>query len=250
MMVAKLLQDMPTRNVASIPFGGSDMNHWIELSRVCTIDGDCLVLRHCGDTFEIRCNGWELMSNRAHHSEETLGRLAAEHARGPFPAVLIAGLGMGYTVRAALDALPPGARVTVAELLPEIVDWNRGCLAGLAGDPLADGRVTVLCRDVADLLREIPVGFDAIVLDVDNGPGALAMGRNPQLYSADGLALIRRALRPTGLLAVWAADPWPPFEHALHGAGLRWRAVCVPARGSPGDPEHTIYLAWQPPRSA
>lgn len=224
------------------------MNSWTELSRARTTDGDCLILRRRGDTFEIRCNGWELMSNRAHHSEETLARLATEHMRGRAPAMLIGGLGMGYTVRAALDALPPGARIIVAELLPEIVDWNRDYLAGLAGDPLADGRVTVVCRDVIDLLRERPAGFDAIVLDVDNGPGALSMGRNRQLYGADGLALIRRALRPSGLLAVWAADPWRPFEDALRGAGLRWRAVCVPARLAPGDPEHTIYLAWQPRR--
>lgn len=183
------------------------------------------------------------MSNRAHCSEETLGRLAAEHAQGPSPTVLIGGLGMGYTVRAALDGLPSGARVIVAELLPEIVDWNRHDLAGLAGDPLTDPRITVVCRDVADLLRETPAGFDAIVLDVDNGPGALSMGRNHSLYTADGLTLSRRALREPGVLAVWAADPWLPFEVALGDAGLWWRALRVPARGLAGDPEHTIYLA-------
>ncbi|MGH7155992.1 MAG: hypothetical protein ACREF3_18855 [Acetobacteraceae bacterium] len=226
---------------------GDDMSPWIKLSQARTPDGDCLVLRRSGDTFEIRCNGWELMSNRAHHSEETLGRLAVRHLSEGLPAVLIGGLGMGFTLRAALDALPLGARVTVAELLPEIVSWNRGCLAGLAGDPLEDRRVTMVCRDVADLLRETPAGFDAIVLDVDNGPGAPSTGRNRQLYSAGGLSLIRRALRPSGLLAVWAADPWPPFEDALGDVGLRWRSVRVPARGTPGDPEHTIYLACRPP---
>lgn len=226
------------------------MNHWIELARACTSDGDCLLLRRHGDTFEIRCNGSELMSNRAHYSEETLGRLAAEHVHGPSPAMLIGGLGMGYTLRAALDALPPDARVMVAELLPQIVDWNRRHLAGLAGDPLTDRRITVVCRDVADLLRDASAGFDAIVLDVDNGPGALSMGRNRSLYTADGLRLIQRALRPSGILAVWAADPWPPFEQALRDAGLRWRADRVPARGLPGDPEHTIYRAWQQSRRA
>lgn len=225
------------------------MTPWSELSRVCTSDGDCLVLRRRGGTFEIRCNGWELMSNRAHHSEEALGRLAAEQLHQASPSMLIGGLGMGYTVRAALDALPRDARITVAELLPQIVGWNRGCLARLTGSPLADGRVTVVCRDIANLLREKPDGFNAIVLDVDNGPGALSMHRNRSLYTADGLALIRRALRPSGLLAIWAADPCGPFEDELRGTGLRWQAVRVPARGLPGDPEHTIYLAWQsPPR--
>lgn len=218
-------------------------DRWVELSDARTQTGDRIVLRARAGQFEIRFNGWELMSNRSHHSEDALAALACEHLRGSAPLVLVGGLGMGYTLRALLDGLPASARVTVAELLPEVANWNRGPLSHLAARPLDDARVTVLCRDVCSVLRDSGGSFDAIVLDVDNGPDAVTFSDNQQLYGRDGLRLIRRALRPNGVLAVWSASHSSCFEDNLAASGLRWRGVEIPARGSPGDPMHVIYLA-------
>jgi len=162
------------------------------------------------------------------------------------PHLLIGGLGFGYTLRAALSHLPRSARVIVAELLPEIIAWNRGPLAPLASHPLADPRVSVACTDVAALLHTAePARFDAILLDTDNGPDAVMLAGNASLYGPESLRLIRRGLRPAGTLAVWSADPSPRFEHNLRAAGFQWDAHDVPARGAPDDPLHTIYLAWE-----
>jgi hypothetical protein len=166
---------------------------WREIARAVTTSGDELVLRERAGTVEIRCNGWELMSSRAHFSEERMAAMMCERLNAAAPRVLIGGLGMGYTLRATLDDLPATAEVVVAELLPEIVAWNRGMLGPLAGHPLDDSRVTVVCGDVADLLRDD--SFDAIVLDVDNGPDAVMLRGNALLYGAEGLHRLRRALR-------------------------------------------------------
>ncbi len=266
------------------------MDRWTELARACSENGDELVLRERAGTVELRCNGWELMSNRAHHSEAALAVLACEQferqatapsvmandrpasttaasgrpkSRGcqafarrdgdaapiapPAPHVLIGGLGLGYTLRAALDRLPPHAHVTVAELLPEVIAWNRGPLAPYAGHPLADPRVSVANADVAALLRSAePASFDAILLDTDNGPDSVMLAGNAWLYQPATLRLIRRTLCPSGVLAVWSADPSPRFEHSLRDTGFQWRAHEVAARGAPDDPLHTIYLAWNP----
>ncbi len=231
---------------------------WTELGRACTGAGDELLLRERAGCVELRCNGWELMSNRAHHSETALARLACEHLAdahtrpqdaqsGPqdaAPHLLIGGLGLGYTLRAALDCLPASASVTVAELLPEIIAWNHGPLAPLTGDPLADPRVTITCADVASLLHAAPPArFDAILLDTDNGPDFVMLQGNAALYRPDTLRLARSALRPAGILAVWSADRSKGFEHALHAAGFQWHTHDIPARGGPDDPLHTIYLA-------
>ena len=218
---------------------------WVELSDARTPAGDRIVLRCRAGQFEIRFNGWELMSNRSHHSEDALAALACEHLNVPAPRVLVGGLGMGYTLRALLDGLSAAAHVTVAELLPEVADWNRGPLSHLASHPLEDARVTVLCRDVSGVLRTSPGSYDAIVLDVDNGPDAVTFSANRQLYARDGLRLMRRALKPAGVLAVWSASHSRRFEDTLAAAGFRWRGVEIPARGSPGDPMHVIYLATQ-----
>ncbi len=219
------------------------MENWTELARARTACGDELVLRQRSGEFQIRCNGWELMSSRAHHSEEQAARLACKHlADEEAPEILVGGLGMGYTLRAVLDAVPSAARVVVAEKLPEIVAWNRGPLAELAGQPLADARVAVVSADVADMLGA-SARFAAIVLDVDNGPDAVMIDANHALYTEAGLRRIRRALTPTGRLAVWSADRSAGFEAALRSAGFCWRGVDAPARGGPADPLHTIYLA-------
>jgi spermidine synthase len=212
------------------------MEAWTELARA----GE-LVLRARGGLFEIRCNGWELVSNRAHHSESVLARLVCTRLEGA-ARMLIGGLGMGYTLRAALDALDASARVVVAELLPEVVAWNRGPLAALAGRPLADARVSVDCRDVAAVLGERRGAFDAVVLDVDNGPEAVMLPGNHRLYAAEGLLLLRAALRVGGVVGVWSADRSAAFEACLTAGGWRWSATLVPARGGPDDPRHTIYV--------
>ena len=216
---------------------------WEELARARTAAGDELLLRHRSGIFEIRCNGYDLMSNRAHRSEEALARLALAEISAPAPRILIGGLGMGFTLRAALDAAPKDARVTVAELLPEIVAWNRGALAPLAGRPLEDARVELREADVAAVMEAAEGVYDAILLDIDNGPEAVLCDINSELFSARGLRKMRRALAVSGVLAVWSADPSPRFEERLEETRFSFRATEIAARGGAGDPRHTIYLA-------
>ena len=223
---------------------GIDPNtHWSERARVTTTAGDVLILRERAGGFEIRCNGWELMSSRAYHSETRMAELTCARLSSDAPRLLIGGLGMGFMLRAALDRLPGTARVTVAELVPEIVAWNRDVLGDLAGHPLRDPRVTVACADVAELLSGSH-RFDAIMLDVDNGPDAVMLDGNAPLYTTSGLRRTGAALVAGGTLAVWSADVSAAFERNLGDAGFLWEAHALPARGGPDDPLHTIYLAW------
>jgi len=214
---------------------------WHEVARATSLCGDELVLRERAGTFEIRCNGWDLMSNRAHYSEQWLARSACKRMPADATRVLIGGLGMGFTLRAALEVLPVAAEVVVAELLPEIIAWNRGVLAPLAHRPLDDPRVLVVCADVADLLQ--PDSFDAIVLDVDNGPDAVMLRGNASLYAPEGVERLQRALRQGGILAVWSASPSKLFAQTLRASELRWDRTDVPARGAEGDPVHSVYCA-------
>jgi spermidine synthase len=216
---------------------------WREIDRAHTAGGDELVLRHRGGVYEIRCNGWDLMSNRAHASEEALARLALQDVAAPEPRILIGGLGMGFTLRAALDAAPHSASIMIAELLPEIIAWNKAALAALSGWPLDDPRAKVEVADVATLLATNTASYHAILLDIDNGPEAIMYERNAALYSRDGLRMARAALAPSGVLAVWSADRSSAFERSLSSAGLFWRAVDVPARSFSPSPLHVIYLA-------
>ena len=217
---------------------------WTEISRSTTAGGEELVLRFRGGVYEIRCNGWDLMSNRAHASEQTMARLAlAEIAARESPRVLIGGLGMGFTLRAALDVAPAHTAIEVAELTPAIVAWNRGPLAPLAGRPLDDSRALVRVVDVRDALAAAPGRYDAILLDTDNGPGAVMVAGNARLYLREGLDLTRRALAPGGVLAYWSADRSEAFEGLLDACGLDWRVVETPAREGRDRPLHAIYLA-------
>jgi spermidine synthase len=150
---------------------------------------------------------------------------------------------MGYTLRAALDVLPPGGTVVVAEVLPAVVAWNRGMLAPLAGSPLSDPRVTLEEGDVIDLIHASPATFDAVLLDVDNGPSALTLAGNQRLYGRGGLAAVRRCLRPRGVLGVWSADPEPAFARSLRRVGFEVRVEHVFARGVPKGPRHTLFIA-------
>jgi len=217
---------------------------WVELSRAQMPGGQELLLRERNGSFEIRCDGRELMSTRAHASEENMARLACERLAEPSAAhVLVGGLGLGYTLRAALDALPASAAVLVAELMPEVVDWNRGPLASVAGRPLEDRRVEIYLGDVRDVLRTAQACFDAILLDVDNGPDFPTRCGNTWLYAPEGLALIQRALRRGGVLAVWSAYPSTGFETRLHQAGFIAECIDVPVVDAAVGPMHTIFLA-------
>lgn len=214
------------------------------LGRVRTHDGKEMILYHRGGHFHIRIDGLELMSSRAHGSEEALARLARDRmVRSKAPRVLIGGLGMGYTLSSALRSFPPKARIVVVELFASVVEWNRGPLAHLAGHPLRDPRVEVEVGDVAHCLRS-PSSYDAILLDVDNGPGGLTQESNHRLYTLRGLREIRRALTPGGVLAVWSPDASPGFAQTLRRAGLVSTRHEVSARGHARGPRHSVFLAW------
>ena len=215
---------------------------WQKLGAARAPEGGELVLYQRDDEFVIRVNGLELMSSRAHGSEERLAELACGGLR-PEARVLIGGLGMGFTLAAALARLPASATVVVAEIVPAVVEWNRGPLAHLAGRPLDDRRATVEVSDVGRLLRGSTRRWDAVLLDVDNGPQALTRKANHTLYGEQGLKLTRSVLRPGGTLAVWSAASNDRFARTLRWVGFTVEVHDVPARGRAGGPLHTIFLA-------
>lgn len=195
-----------------------------------------------GEELAIRLGGTELMNSRQHHSEDELGRLACAHlGRGEVARVLIGGLGMGFTLRATLDALGPRATVEVAELSPAVVRWNRERLGALAGHPLRDGRVVLHEGDVAERLGRGAL-YDAILLDVDNGPAALSAAANARLYDQRGLSVIVRSLRPRGVLAVWSVADDPRFSKRLRSAGFDVLRHHVRARPDAGA-THVLSIA-------
>ncbi|MEE8525904.1 MAG: hypothetical protein V3T72_18365 [Thermoanaerobaculia bacterium] len=217
------------------------------LGRAKTADGCDLVLYHRDGVFQIRIDGLELMSSNAHGSEKALAELAHEVIRKvQQPRVLIGGLGMGFTLRAALDCFPKAATIVVAELFAEVVEWNRGPLSHLAGRPLYDPRVRLRRADVNDVLADEP--FDCILLDVDNGPGAFTVKSNARLYGTSGTNRLVRALKRHGVLALWSATVEQTFERQLRRSGLEVRCHRVHARGSAGGARHAIYLVCRPHR--
>ena len=196
------------------------MKPWELLGRATTPDGSWLELRHHDGEYVIRADTYDLMTSRNHGSEVAMASLACAKPR-PDMRVLVGGLGMGYTLRAVLDLLPSGGSVVVSELVPEVIEWNRGPLGPLAGNPLDDDRVTLVAGDVADTIRSADRVYDAILLDVDNGPSALTQRGNGRLYGPQGLAAGHRALRPGGTLAVWSVELDPVFEARLVGAAFK-----------------------------
>jgi spermidine synthase len=200
-----------------------------------------------GADFMIVLAGNELMSSRMSGSEEALAVMTCARLRSSLaPHVLIGGYGMGFTLRAALGVLPAQASVTVSELVPEIIAWARGPMAELAAGCLDDPRVDVAEGDVAALIDQARDAYDAILLDVDNGPDGLIRGANDQLYSRAGLANAKRALKPAGVLAIWSAYKDPAFTRRLNESGLAVDQVEVRARSNNKGPRHTIWFARRP----
>jgi spermidine synthase len=186
----------------------------------------------------------ELMNSRMSGSEEALATMTCQRlAALAAPRLLIGGYGMGFTLRAALASLGPKAAVTVAELVPEILDWARGPMAELTAGGLSDPRVTVVEGDVAALIAQGERSFDAILLDVDNGPDGLTCAGNDRLYSPPGLDAAKAALRPGGVLAIWSAAPDPAFSRRLARAGFDVDEVQVRARSNGKGPRHVIWFA-------
>jgi spermidine synthase len=208
-------------------------------------DGGILTLHKEAAGYVVRIGNEVLMSSRLYGSERAMAVESLEAAlRSARPRVLIGGLGMGYTLRETLDILPRTAEVVVAELFGCVVEWNRGVLAPLSHDALADPRVGVEVRDVQELVRKSGTGFDAILLDVDNGPDALTTLGNRTIYTHAGLSTLHSSLRPGGTLAVWSVTGSRAFEKALARAGFRVEVKKLDARhdASRGG-RHTLFLA-------
>ena len=209
------------------------MNPWQLIGRAQTPGGGAeLVLYQRDSEFSLRADNLELMNSRVYGSEEAMARLGCQNlAKRPRARVLIGGLGMGYSVRTALDILGEDARVVVAELVPAVVEWNRGVLAELAGRPLDDRRTELHEADVVQLITAARGDYDAIMLDVDNGAEAMVRKGNNWLYSLPGLTATYAALRRGGVLAIWSAGSQPPFVKRLRRAGFEVDEVRVRARG-------------------
>ena len=209
---------------------------------MCT-DGTVLKLMRRSDEYLILADGAILMSSRAHGSEEALAAFACRGMRTlKRPSVLIGGLGMGFTLRATLDLLSQDAVVVVAELVPTVVEWNRGALGPLAGHPLSDKRVRVEIGDVGVTLRSDRGQFDAVLLDVDNGPTAFTASNNAWLYDNHGIAAAHAALKMEGVLAVWAARDDLKFAERLREGRFNVQVQRVRGRLKKGGPRHTIFL--------
>ena len=221
------------------------MKAWELLGQTHAPDGTDMALTRRGNEYVILAGGRSLMSSRMHGSEEALATLTCGRVRRlDRPQVLIGGLGMGFTLRATLDLLPPDAAVVVAELVPAVVEWNRSSLGPLAGHPLKDKRVVVDVGDVAVTLRSNPGRFDAVLLDVDNGPAAFSASHNAGLYDDRGLAAARAALKIGGVLAVWSAWEDRRFEQRLRHGGFTVAVERLRGRLKKGGPRHTIFLGY------
>ena len=206
--------------------------------------GGELSLHRRGDEFSIRVDGLELMNSLAHESEDALATLACKRIAGrQSPCVLIGGLGMGFTLAAALHELGSKAQVEVAELMPEVVAWNREHLAEMSGRPLQDKRVTVREDDVVKILAKERGAYDAIMLDVDNGPEGLTLKGNRWLYTRKGLEASYAALRPAGVLAIWSDKSHDAFVKRLQQVGFVVEEIRVKSRTRHGAARYTIWIA-------
>jgi spermidine synthase len=218
---------------------------WLQIdsARVPGADVELRLMKR-GDEFSMKLGPNELMNSRLSGSEEALATLACKRIEAiKTPHLLIGGLGMGFTLRAALAVLGPRARITVAELVPAVIDWAKGPMAEMFGDSLTDPRATILSADVVAVIGSQASAFDAILLDVDNGPEGLIRKANDALYDLKGLQAIRRALRPKGVLAVWSSGPNAPFSKRLRDAGFDVNEVAVRATTKRSGARHVIWFA-------
>lgn len=217
---------------------------WNLLATAQIPGGGELRLMRRGTEFSIKLGQNELMNSRLSGSEEALATLVCERLHGvKQPRLLIGGLGMGFTLRAALAKLEVDARVVVAELVPQVVAWARGPMAEIFGDSLTDRRVSIREMDVGQLIRSERSAYDAILLDVDNGPEGLSREANDALYNKSGLAMAHAALRPGGVLAVWSSGPDPRFTQRLIKAGFDVDENKTRANGKRGGARHVIWVA-------
>jgi spermidine synthase len=215
----------------------------IDTARVPGADVELRLMRR-GTEFSMMLGQNELMNSRLSGSEEALATLACRRLEAvKRPHLLIGGLGMGFTLRAALAVLGTEARITVAELVPAVIAWARGPMAGIFGDSMTDPRVSIREGDVADVIKAKASAFDAVLLDVDNGPEGLIRKANDALYDLRGLKAIRKALRPGGVLAVWSSGPHPLFSKRLRDAGFEVNEVGVRATTKRSGAHHVIWFA-------
>ena len=206
--------------------------------------GQALRLVRRGGDFMILLDRNELMNSRMSGSEEALATMTCARLGGRIaPHLLVGGYGMGFTLRAALASLGAAARVTVAEIVPEIVDWARGPMAAMTGACLDDPRTDLALCDVADAIAAAPARYDAILLDVDNGPDGLSRPANDRLYSTRGLAAAKAALKPGGVLAIWSAGADAAFTRRLGDAGFQVEECVIRARQNGKGPRHVIWFA-------
>jgi spermidine synthase len=218
---------------------------WETLARASAPGGSALSLHRRGEEYVIRVDGQDLMGSRQHGSEETLAELGCAGLREVRGArVLIGGLGLGFTVRAALTMLGPDAKLEVAELVPAVIAWNRGVLAHLAAAPLDDPRVSVHEGDVATLIAGRRAAYDAVLLDVDNGPSALTAPGNARLYGPRGLEQAGHCLRPKGVLAVWSVSDDARFTARLERAGFQVKVERVLARHGTTKRTGKRHVLW------
>jgi spermidine synthase len=215
----------------------------IDTARVPDADVELRLMRR-GAEFSMMLGQNELMNSRLSGSEEALATLACRRIEAvKRPHLLIGGLGMGFTLRAALAVLGPEARITVAELVPAVIAWAKGPMAGIFGDSLGDPRATIQSADVIEVIQAHPSAFDAILLDVDNGPEGLIRKANDALYDIKGLKAIRRSLRPGGVAAVWSSGPNALFSKRLRDAGFDVNEVAVRATAKRSGARHVIWFA-------
>jgi spermidine synthase len=219
----------------------------VDSARVPGADVDLRLMRR-GAEFSMMLGSNELMNSRLSGSEEVLATLACRRIETvEAPHLLIGGLGMGFTLRAALAVLGPRAKIVVAELVPAVIDWARGPMASVFGDSLQDPRARIRQADVAEVIRSQASAYDAILLDVDNGPEGLIRKANDALYDMKGLKAVRRALRPGGVLAVWSSGPHPAFSKRLRDAGFGVAEVAVRATAKRSGARHVIWYATRSP---
>ena len=218
----------------------------IDAARVPGADVELRLMRR-GAEFSMMLGPNELMNSRLSGSEEALATLACRRIEAlKRPHLLIGGLGMGFTLRAALAVLDAQARITVAELVPAVIAWARGPMVHIFGDSLTDPRADIREIDVVEMIKASPSAFDAILLDVDNGPEALIRKANDALYDLKGLQSIRRALRPGGILAVWSSGPNAAFSKRLGSAGFEVNEVGLRATTKHSGAHHVIWFATKP----